>query len=226
MIQSNLVIRNKLVLRNHFPWPNANLLHKDREHLALRNNFSSLLPSSTVQWCGDFGCGKLDQWQIFVLFQISYTKYPKVSTTLLILSFEKNLWNYPISFFYANFQIEDDQCQCQYCDRFFPDLDSVQSHILEKHCEYCKFCNMMIQGNFEDHLYNSHYKQKRESVIPQQTRGCAGKKWYFVTKIVLVINENFWNSRLKAKNMQNFWYLYIYLFKQLNVSPIFCNRFF
>ena len=27
------------MLRNHFPWPNANLLHKDKEHLALRNNF-------------------------------------------------------------------------------------------------------------------------------------------------------------------------------------------
>ena len=126
--------------------------------------------------CGDFGCAILDQRQIFVFFQISYTKYPKVSTTLLIFSFEKNLWNYPTSFFNANFQIEDDQCQCQYCDRFFPDLDCVQSHILEKHCEHCKFCNMMIQGNFEDHLYNSHYKQKLESVIPQQTRGCSGKK--------------------------------------------------
>ena len=44
MVQSNLVIRNvlirnKLVLRNHFPRPNANLLHKDKELLALRNNF-------------------------------------------------------------------------------------------------------------------------------------------------------------------------------------------
>jgi hypothetical protein len=43
-IQSNLalrncLIRNKLVLRNHFPWPICNLLHKDKEHLALRNNF-------------------------------------------------------------------------------------------------------------------------------------------------------------------------------------------
>ena len=44
--------RNKLVLRNHFPWPNANLLHKDKEHLALRNNFrvtkKFLLTSSTA----------------------------------------------------------------------------------------------------------------------------------------------------------------------------------
>ena len=36
---SNIVIRNKLVLRNHFPWPTVNLLHKNKEHLALRNNF-------------------------------------------------------------------------------------------------------------------------------------------------------------------------------------------
>ena len=43
-VQSNLVIRNisirdKLVLRNHFPGPIVNLLHKDKELLALRNNF-------------------------------------------------------------------------------------------------------------------------------------------------------------------------------------------
>ena len=34
-----LLIRSKLVLRNHFLWQKANLLHKDKEHLALRNNF-------------------------------------------------------------------------------------------------------------------------------------------------------------------------------------------
>ena len=40
-LQSNFVIRNvlKLVLRNHFPLPIDNLLHKYKEHLALRNNF-------------------------------------------------------------------------------------------------------------------------------------------------------------------------------------------
>ena len=42
-VQSNLVIRNglirnKLVLRNHFPQPIGTLLHKDKEHLDLRNN--------------------------------------------------------------------------------------------------------------------------------------------------------------------------------------------
>lgn len=40
---------------------------------------------------------------------------------------------------------------------------------------YCKFCNMTIHGDFEEHLYNSHFKQKLESVIPKQTRCCSGK---------------------------------------------------
>ena len=44
LIQSNLalrncLIRNKLVLRNHFPWPICHLLHKDKELLSFRNNF-------------------------------------------------------------------------------------------------------------------------------------------------------------------------------------------
>ena len=43
-VQSNLAIRNcsirnKLVLRNHFLWPICHSLYKDKEHLALRNNF-------------------------------------------------------------------------------------------------------------------------------------------------------------------------------------------
>ena len=35
----NGFIRNKLVLKNHFLCPIANLLYKNKEHLALRNNF-------------------------------------------------------------------------------------------------------------------------------------------------------------------------------------------
>ena len=43
-VQSNLAIRNglkrnKLVLKNHFLWPICHLFHKDKELLALRNNF-------------------------------------------------------------------------------------------------------------------------------------------------------------------------------------------
>ena len=78
-------------------------------------------------------------------------------------------------------KVVGEDAQCQYCDRFFPNLDSVQNHIFKKHCEYCKLCNMMIKGNFEDHLHNSHFKQELENVIPQQKRkssefGCSGKK--------------------------------------------------
>jgi hypothetical protein len=52
-IQSNLairngLIRNKLVLRNHFQWPICHLLHKDKELLALRNNF---LANQKVSYC-------------------------------------------------------------------------------------------------------------------------------------------------------------------------------
>ena len=44
LIQSNLtlrncLIRNKLVLRNHFLWSIFHLLHRNKELLALRNNF-------------------------------------------------------------------------------------------------------------------------------------------------------------------------------------------
>ena len=46
VVQSNLairngLIRNKLVLRNHFLGPICHLLHKDKELLALRNNFKA-----------------------------------------------------------------------------------------------------------------------------------------------------------------------------------------
>ena len=84
---------------------------------------------------------------------------------------------------------DTEDAQCQYCDRFFPNLDSVQNHILKKHCEHCKLCNMMIKGNFEDHLHNSHFKQQLESgAIPQQKRGssefgCSGKKIYFYLSV-------------------------------------------
>ena len=50
----------------------------------------------------------------------------------------------------------------------------------------CKICNIMIQENFEEHLYNSHYKQKLKSVIPKQTRECSGKN----TFIILLCPDN------------------------------------
>ena len=42
--QSNLAIRNSLIrnllaFRNHFPWPTCHSLHKEKQLLALSNNF-------------------------------------------------------------------------------------------------------------------------------------------------------------------------------------------
>ena len=53
-------------------------------------------------------------------------------------------------FFNTNFQIEDVDAQCQYCDRFFPNLDSMQGHVLEKHFEHCKFCDIRTEPEVID----------------------------------------------------------------------------
>ena len=52
-------------------------------------------------------------------------------------------------------------------------------------------------------------------------QNCSDLLW---EKIVLVIEENFWNSRLKAENLQNFWDHWNNLFKQWKVRTIFGNR--
>ena len=65
--------------------------------------------------------------------------------------------------------------KCQRCDEFFPNFESVQKHILEKHGgEHCKLCKKCIVGNFEDHLYNEHYKKKIHDAVPLKSKGCSG----------------------------------------------------
>ena len=68
------------------------------------------------------------------------------------------------------------------------------------------------------------------TTTPLQYTAILDHQWYFVTKIVLtycekkivlVIEKNFWNSRLKAKNLQNFWDHQNNLFKQWKVRTIF-----
>ena len=48
--------------------------------------------------------------------------------------------------------------------------------------------------------------------------------WPTLRKNVLVIEKNFWNSRLKAENLQNFWDHWNNLFRQWKVRTIFGNR--
>ena len=52
-------------------------------------------------------------------------------------------------------------------------------------------------------------------------QNCSDLLW---EKIVLVIEKNFWNSRLKAKNFQKFWDHFNNLFKQWKVRTISGNR--
>ena len=54
--------------------------------------------------------------------------------------------------------------------------DSVQAPTFEKLSDHCKLCRIVIQGNFDDHLFDSHYKKKIHDLIPSQVRGCSGKK--------------------------------------------------
>ena len=70
-IQSNLVtrnvlIRNKLVISNHFSWPIVNLLHKDKEHLALRNNYrvTKKFLITKFEWTYLLPTNKIDNFQI------------------------------------------------------------------------------------------------------------------------------------------------------------------
>jgi hypothetical protein len=55
-------------------------------------------------------------------------------------------------------------------------------------------------------------------------QNCSDLLWE--KKIVLVIKKNFWNLRLKAENLQNFWDHLNNLFKQWKVRTIFGNRMF
>ena len=65
--------------------------------------------------------------------------------------------------------------KCRRCDEFFPNFESVQKHILEKHGgEHCKLCKKCIVGNFEDHLYNEHYKKKIQDAVPLKSKSCSG----------------------------------------------------
>ena len=52
-------------------------------------------------------------------------------------------------------------------------------------------------------------------------QNCSDLLW---EKIILVIEKNFWNSRMKAENLQNFWDHQNNLFKQWKVRTIYGNR--
>jgi len=66
------LIRNKLVLRNHFLLPICHLLHKDKELLALRNNFRATKK---------FFIAKFDYISLF--FLVSYNQFQNLINNFL-----------------------------------------------------------------------------------------------------------------------------------------------
>ena len=62
-------------------------------------------------------------------------------------------------------------------------------------------------------LHTSKGSTEEEKRKMKKDKSFTGKKWYFVTeivltyceKIVMVIKKKIWNSRLKAENLQEFW---------------------
>ena len=64
------------------------------------------------------------------------------------------------------------------------------------------------------HLYQIPYMHKMVFCY----QNCSDLLW---EKFVLVIEKNFWNSRLNAENLQKFWDHYNNLLEQWKVRPIF-----
>ena len=69
-------------------------------------------------------------------------------------------------------------------------------------------------------VLQSFWKKTSENAVTMVFcyQNCSDLLW---EKIVLVIEKNFWNSRLKAENLQNFWDHWNNLFKQWKVRRIF-----
>ena len=70
-------------------------------------------------------------------------------------------------------------------------------------------------------FWQIHLVLKERSDLVFCCQNCSDLLW---ETIVLVIEKNFWNSRLKAENLQKFWDHWNNLFKEWKVRRIFGNR--
>ena len=76
-----------MVLRNHFPWPICHLLHKDKEHLALRNNFRATKKFLIAK----FDCTYIKAWVwIFANLEYFLTKGIDVSNLVNVIKETQN----------------------------------------------------------------------------------------------------------------------------------------
>ena len=71
----------------------------------------------------------------------------------------------------------------------------------ESPCKKCYWSQVFPTSFFEIWCHPYFYRQLTKTYLPKCTECISKEKenWYFVTKIVLVIEKSFWNSRLKAR---------------------------
>ena len=90
--------------------------------------------------------------------------------------------------------------------------NSAASHVLKLQTNfYYRICGMQVTIlGFSNSVKIAQFKLEIKAIIgtwrPTEMvfcyQNCSDLLW---EKIVLVIEKNFWNSRLKAKNLQKFW---------------------
>ena len=116
-----------------------------------------------------------------------------------------------VFFFFSNFKIHTREC----INKAIESL-KVLCYIF-RHVQFSCQSTVLI-GNGLKLFTKSHFNFKGLIFYYQN---CSDLLW---EKNVLVMGENFWNSRLKAENLQIFWYHNKNLFEQWKVWTIFGNR--
>ena len=97
-------------------------------------------------------------------------------------------------------------------------LLSTKGQYFSEHISQLQYIQIYLYQAQEFSIFGSSGK-KRTMVFCYQN--CSDLLW---EKIVLVIEKNFWNSRLKAENLQIFWDHLNNLFKQWKVRTSSGNR--
>ena len=94
---------------------------------------------------------------------------------------------------------EDEQKVCPHCQRFFPDQDSVKSHVQACHPSiFCFKCQVEVFEDFNQHIIKMHKSvyNDLEKIIPENSTNCSRKcKIYFDTDSTK-INRQEHNKRM------------------------------
>ena len=108
-----------------------------------------------------------------------------------------------------------------FLDSLLTDIKCFDAHKRKMPKEFYLLHGTMQNFDFLGFFYTHGFLMRKPTLVGNMKSPAIWKykkgnfrKWYFVTKIVvtycvkknvLVIEKNFWNSRLKAENWQNIW---------------------